>query len=277
MPMLPDLNYRHVVIHDNFEALYRFARKNGMERTAAAALLGFNGRFTVFQWRNVALIGTGMGSAQTNCLVESLSERGCQAIVKIGTCSALHSALCEGDIIVPTGALVDEGATSWVNVKRRHDSGGFEDKAKVREYIEAKELATASPTSRQELFAEGCKLGLPIKREFDNPTVWSVDSYGCFDGSAGLYSKVDNVTYSVGVFGSPGTRSPAMLLGVEMECSALFARSLSLNPPIDSAALIVVSRTLKRLCGQDFAKREIETIESNETACIGLAIDVLNG
>ena len=105
MSMLPDGQYDRVIVHDNYEALARFAKSIGKSHLARTALAEFNGRFIRFWYGGATFIASGMGSAQTNCLVESLAKRGCKRIIKVGTCSALDSRLREGDIIVPRAAL----------------------------------------------------------------------------------------------------------------------------------------------------------------------------
>lgn len=150
--MLPDGNYEKVIIHDNFKALERFANANMFGKIAHYGLRHFNGRFIVFYFNSITLISTGMGSAQTNCLVELLKERGCRVIVKVGTCSALDSRLCECDILIPDGALIDEGASYWQKVKQDHDRRYFYSQSSVDKYITDRDFVSPIKNCKQSLW-----------------------------------------------------------------------------------------------------------------------------
>lgn len=289
MLTLPYGTYEKVIIHDNFQALYRFAKSKGKERTALGGLIAFNGRFIAFNIDNVSFISTGMGSAQTSCLVEALGKSNCQIIVKVGTCSALGRTLEEADIIVPCAALVDEGATYWRQVKKSHDQGKYQTQASVNSYIDSKKLVRPDKELRKKLIERVQESELKNKlktKELEKKCVWSVDSYDCFDGSYELYSKVNGEDqYTLQDFHS-GSSVRMGIVGVEMECSALFASAHDLNMP--AAALIVVSRAKKRLLKQNVPAHERakygignigcrndQEIQEIELGCIEVAMDVV--
>jgi len=100
-----------------------------------------------------------------------------------------------------------------------------------------------------------CKFFFGSYLGIENPFVWSVDSYDCFDQSPGLYSKVDGKTYEVEEF-FLHQPIPINLLGVEMECSSLFSAATAQKRKIPAAALIVVSRTREFLISENVSKNE---------------------
>lgn len=255
MPMLPRGSYGKVIIHDNFKALERFADSKGRGALARQALANFNGRFVRFRYGGATFIATGMGSAQTNYLVESLATRGCEQIVKVGTCSALDRRLQEGDIIVPRAALVDEGATFWRHVKSVHHRGGFRSQASVSSYVCRHRFVRPDSKLRACGVARlaAAPGQFPHRGDIRRPCVWSVDSYDCFNGCPQLYGKVDGRQYSVADFFT-GRAAQVCLVGVEMECSALFAAGRDASIP--AVALIIVSRTRARLLGRNIDESE---------------------
>jgi len=289
MSMLPPGNYTKAVIHDNFEALYRFAESNKQERLALGALIAFNGRFVAFEHNDVAFVSTGMGSAQTNCLVESLKEKNCQAVIKVGTCSALDSKLKEGDVIVPYGAVVDEGATYWRKVKKAHDQGEYEKGKAVAAYVTSKQIVLADNTLRRQLIhaVANNKLRARLKSSTEQRNcVWSVDSYDCFDGSYKLYSQINGLKWTLNNFFTGQSINDINIVGVEMECSALFASAHQLG--IAAAAIIVVSRDRKRLLWSNVLKgqrskydlnriepRKVRTTQEAELNALYLAVKTI--
>lgn len=260
---LRNQNYQKVIIHDNFNAIRRYAkyiyetdRDKDLNLLIQNALLNFNGRFTVLFYDNIALISTCMGSAQTNALVEVLAKKECKAIIKIGTTSALHEDLEEGDIIIPYGALIDEGATYWREVKYFHDVGKFKNKNFAKSYLEKKKFVKCNSDLRDLLIKktnayikkinenENDIIKLWTDKEISNQCVWSVDSYECFDSSPYLYSHCNKQDYTIQEFLTDSFEK-INLIGVEMECAALFSSSKTLNIP--AASLIIVSRSRERL------------------------------
>ena len=289
--MLPDGTYEKVIIHDNFQALFRFAKGKGKREEYAAlrGLMAFNGRFIVFNIDNVSFISTCMGSGQTSCLVEALQKNNCNVIVKVGTCSALDNDLKEADIIVPYGALVDEGATYWRQVKKNHDKGKYQTQAPVDGYIASKKLIRPDKDLRTKLIEHVRKSEQRSKlksKQQDKKCVWSVDSYDCFDGSYELYSKVNGEEqYIVEDFLS-GNKARIGIVGVEMECSSLFASAQDLNIP--AAALIVVSQSRERLLRNNVPKSkwvrykigdlkpwDEQEIQNVERKCVEIASEIV--
>jgi uridine phosphorylase len=208
--------------------------------------------------------------------------------VKVGTCSALDDRLREGGVIVPCGALIDEGATYWRQMKVQHDIGIFNTQRSVDNYIRDRQIVWPHDYLRKKLI-EHCKQNaqIPYQQDITNPCVWSVDAYDCFDGSPRLYSQVNRRQYILGKLLSEDV-IPVNLVGVEMECSALFASAQALNIP--AAALIVISRTRERLISNNTEpeqrqrynipvdnppKRDDNLIQQSEHNCIRVALDVL--
>jgi uridine phosphorylase len=262
MPVFPFGNYERVIIHDNWKAIERFTgtfagrvQKHVLDRHILY-YLNLGGR-------DISLFATGLGSAQTNWLVENLKSVNCRTIVKIGTCSALQSNLKEGDVVVPAQALVDEGATQWRRVKRDHSYGKFNNDDAVREYIEAREY-TEPDTSLAVKIRK--KLSQYPRRDCGE-CVWSVDAYDCFDASRELCRRIDAKQYQVRKFLSSGDNRPSdiMIAGVEMECSALFSSSTALG--ISAAAVIIISRTRNFLLYQ-WPPRDTARAQAVECQCI---------
>ncbi|MBN2149818.1 MAG: hypothetical protein JW839_00100 [Candidatus Lokiarchaeota archaeon] len=299
-----DEHFECTVIHDNFDSIRSYIsskhpKGDPMRASLTNTLLDFNGRYVSFHYGDVALVSTCMGSAQTNGLIERLSRKRTRWVIKIGTCSALDDRIQEGDIIIPRFALVDEGATYWRGVKKNNDLGVFNEPAAVRDYIEGKDVVECHQGLRRDLI-EGMKhsakrfnseIGKDEVKIWDdsdicNPCVWSVDAYDCFDSSPELYSKVNGQAYSTKLFGGT-TRHDVCIFGVEMECSALFSSSSSLQIP--SAAIIIASRTRQRLLYNNIARekrrdynvpdiiapRNVDRREMMENFCFDVAIDML--
>jgi uridine phosphorylase len=227
-----------------------------------------------------------MGSAQTNSLVESLARHGCRAIIKVGTCSALDSRLREGDVIVPSGALIDEGATSWRRVKNQNDLGFFNTEVSVDRYIRNLEVVCANEELRKKMVQKCRKRKIRYRNRLSDQYVWSVDAYDCFDSSVRLYSKVNKKQYILREFLS-GSIFSVLLLGVEMECSSLFSSAQAMG--ISAAAMVVVSRTLARLIASNTSpqeqiyynihahlpERDTSDIQKSELKCIETSLEVL--
>jgi uridine phosphorylase len=283
MPQLPSGNYEHIVIHDNFQALRRYADHKGKADVAEQGLMIFNGRFITFEIDGVCFVASGMGSAQTTCLLESLKAEKCRVVIKVGTCSALDASLAEGDVVVPKGALIDEGATYWRRVRQLHDLGMFNTPDQVREYIHNREPVLSDHRVWTALWSK-CHPNQPSPAPV--PCVWSVDAYSCFNSSVRLWSQVNGEDYTVGQFGSTNSLT-IRILGVEMECSSLFASAGAAGIP--AASLIVVSRTRKRLISdnvvdselaaygvstQSVGVRNVQRIQQTELACLDIAAEV---
>lgn len=239
MPRLPFGNYERVLIHDNWAAVERFVKASAVDVRKHILERYFLYYFT-FAGRDIAMFATGTGSAQTNWLVEILKGYGCRKIAKVGTCSALHGKLKDGDVIIPAQAMIDEGATAWRRTRENHKKGLFNTAKQVKDYVQSHEYAVPDPVFAQELDG-ALSASLKERPRSDCGTcVWSVDSYDCFDGCPALYGQVDGVDYSMSQFAGSG-RAKVVLAGVEMECSSLFSAAQELH--ISAAAAIVVSRS----------------------------------
>ncbi|MFX1256640.1 MAG: hypothetical protein ACFFAN_02185 [Promethearchaeota archaeon] len=323
MPDLKQIKYQKVIIHDNVEAIYRYFlylintttdlyEKEKLKKEIKNGLKDSLSRYYVFQHNGITFISSGMGSAQTNILVELLKKNDCKAIIKIGTCSALDDNLQEGAIIVPYGAIIDEGATHWRSIKRIHDKKEFfvlktsnsyknlRNKLKniTKEYFKKKSFVKCNTRLRQKLIEalKESKYEFINNTKFPNICVWSVDSYDCFDSSPKFYSQLNKEVYEINKFLSKTNPTEKVrIIGVEMECSSLFSSSNSLNIP--AAAYIIVSRNRNRLLfdNREFFKvkdmclnkvdnleqinepeqRKIELIHESEKKCFRFSVEIL--
>ena len=61
--------------------------------------------------KKVTVVSTGMGAPTTAMALDELATLGAKKFFKIGTCGALQDNLQHGDIIIPTGAVRNEGTT----------------------------------------------------------------------------------------------------------------------------------------------------------------------
>jgi uridine phosphorylase len=256
LDLLPGSKYDRVLIHDNWKAIQRYIDRYKVIVKGKYQLRRYMLYHLDVGAHYVAAFGTGLGSAQTNRLLELLAANGREfgrkfvKVVKVGTCSALQGGLNFGDVVVPAQALIDEGATKWRRIKRDHDDGRFNTQEAVLKYIQGHEVALPDRS-----LSSGVANALARTLENQPRTgwgVWSVDSYESFDQSPALYGQVEGQSYDVPEF-LGGPQSAVTLAGVEMECSSLFssAHASHPTPEISAAAVIVVSRTRDLLLYQN--------------------------
>jgi len=163
-------------------------------------------------------IETGVGSGATNMVVEILSALEISPIVKVGTCSALQKDLREGDVILVRHALDDEGASKY----------DYSYVPNINELKKSQPYDTLTNILYQKL-SQVSNPKYSIYEKSNRPTMLSVDSYESFDISTDFYLDIKDHD----------------VLGVEMECSALF--SCCQKYKIPCAALITVSRSQEHL------------------------------
>lgn len=60
----------------------------------------------------VVLTSTGIGGPSTGIAVEELGKIGVQTLIRIGSCGALQPDIRLGDLIIPAGAVRDEGTSA---------------------------------------------------------------------------------------------------------------------------------------------------------------------
>jgi len=88
---------------------------------AAAALLdqadrvGANREYVTYTGRSggeqITVCSHGVGSAGAGVCFEELARAGAQAIIRAGTCGAVQDDLADGELVIASGAIRDEGLT----------------------------------------------------------------------------------------------------------------------------------------------------------------------
>ena len=79
-------------------------KKIGVNREYTAYLGSINGE-------KVLIISTGMGGPSTAICIEELKNIGIEYLIRVGTCGGMQQNVLPGDIIIPTGAIRQEGTS----------------------------------------------------------------------------------------------------------------------------------------------------------------------
>ena len=79
-------------------------RKIGQNREYTAYLGSISGE-------KVLVISTGMGGPSTAICIEELKNIGIEYLIRVGTCGGMQKDVMPGDIIIPTGAIRQEGTS----------------------------------------------------------------------------------------------------------------------------------------------------------------------
>lgn len=79
-------------------------KKIGVNREYTAYLGSINGE-------KVLIISTGMGGPSTAICIEELKNIGIEYLIRVGTCGGMQQDVLPGDIIIPTGAIRQEGTS----------------------------------------------------------------------------------------------------------------------------------------------------------------------
>lgn len=79
-------------------------KKIGVNREYTAYLGSINGK-------KVLIISTGMGGPSTAICIEELKNIGIEYLIRVGTCGGMQQDVLPGDIIIPTGAIRQEGTS----------------------------------------------------------------------------------------------------------------------------------------------------------------------
>jgi uridine phosphorylase len=132
--------------------------------------------------KKVSVVSTGIGAPSTAIALDELSALGIKKFFKIGTCGALANTIQRGDIILPVGAIRNEGTT--------------------KTYILDEYPAIPSYKYVKEMEKTLGDLGISPKIGI----VWSTDGYHSVMSHPDIFEYWSN----------------AGILGVEMECSAFF-------------------------------------------------------
>ncbi|MEM7350571.1 MAG: nucleoside phosphorylase [Acidobacteriota bacterium] len=64
-----------------------------------------------YEGRRVSIVSHGIGSAGAGLAFEELARGGARVMIRAGTCGAVNPALADGDAVIATGAVRDEGLT----------------------------------------------------------------------------------------------------------------------------------------------------------------------
>lgn len=59
----------------------------------------------------VLVISTGMGGPSAAIAVEELAEIGVDTVIRLGTCGGMQTEILSGEVVLPTGAIRQEGTT----------------------------------------------------------------------------------------------------------------------------------------------------------------------
>ena len=85
-------------------------------RLSDVSRVGRNREYQTFtgelEGRRVTVCSHGVGSAGAAICFEELARAGVETLIRVGTCGALQDGIADGDVVVPTGAVRDDGASS---------------------------------------------------------------------------------------------------------------------------------------------------------------------
>ena len=77
--------------------------------------IGVNREYTAYlgniSGEKVLVISTGMGGPSTAICIEELKNIGIEYLIRVGTCGGMQKDVLPGDIIIPTGAIRQEGTS----------------------------------------------------------------------------------------------------------------------------------------------------------------------
>ncbi len=248
----------YVVLHDDRYIFWKFLENflsgpelNEKKELFTALHSRFDARYKsfLFQDGNVPFIfiETGIGSASTYRIMEVLSALNVKSVVKIGTISALQPFLNRGDVILPKYAYADEGASKF-------DEYYQPDFGQMKKYIYYDNFQDRLSKMLQ---------SAPYRQygPEDDFAVWSVDAYENFDICTDLYTNLQED-----------------IVGVEMECSALFSSSQRHKLP--AASILVATRTLNDLLNKFNKNNEVlnyDKIVDIQADLLKIAIEMISG
>lgn len=225
----------YIILHDDRYIFWKFLENTLSEDELeekkdifATLYLRLDTRYKPFLFeRNdipFVFVETSIGSASTYRIMEVLSALNVKSVLKIGTISALQPFLNKGDVVLPKYAYADEGASKF-------DEYYKPDFEKIKKY--------SYYSNFQDKIFQQLHSTIPYKLYGPNFnfTIWSVDAYENFDICTDLYTNLKRD-----------------IVGVEMECSALFSSSKRHEIPV--ATVLVVARSLNDLLNKFNKKNE---------------------
>ncbi len=182
----------------------RYVKSNFAKKSAPVPF--FLGRLFTLE-NGITVAGPYLGAPCAAMVLESLIAKGVSRVVVVGWCGGMADHLKVGDIVIPDGAISDEGTSRNYMVMPKNN-----------------DFPTLFPHST---------LSTSLKSSFDDNgvtyhagTIWTTDA---------IYRETPK---KVEFFRNRGA------IAVEMECSALFSVAAYRN--IDLAATLIVSDTLAK-------------------------------
>ncbi|MBF0202271.1 MAG: nucleoside phosphorylase [Desulfamplus sp.] len=173
-----------------------------------ASIPFFLGRLFTLE-NGITIAGPYLGAPLGAMVLESLIARGVSRVVAVGWCGALSDELNVGDIIIPDGAISDEGTSR--NYMEMPEDSDFPITSPSVEFSRTVAKALHENLSSHKI---ECRTGM----------IWTTDA---------IYRETPK---KVAFFRDKGA------LVVEMECSAIF--SVAAYRKIDLTAVLIVSDTL---------------------------------
>jgi uridine phosphorylase len=233
--------------------------------------------------RPVLYLSTGMGAPSSAIVAHELAAHGVKRIIKVGTSSGLDDRVADGDIVVPLWAIEDEGTSKWNSLQ-------YSLSVSTRAYFGKLRVWSAGPRLRGALVVELGNTGGVVVTPFppagrsgaailafadDDAAIWPADAYPAFIICPDLYDQLRYQTTRHQIPDGRGQRTAVYILGVEMECAALFSAAEMTG--IKAAALIVTSRTREEMKapieGREYT-RDVGRIRTAERFCLQAATRV---
>ncbi len=104
-----DVARRVLVVGDPARAAQAAALVEGAEKVGDnREYVTYAGRF---DGRGVSVVSHGIGSAGAGLAFEELARGGARVLIRAGTCGAVRAGIADGEAVVATGAVRDEGLT----------------------------------------------------------------------------------------------------------------------------------------------------------------------
>ena len=146
LPGDPEID--HPIILTLFEPFYELIRKSLKLRKSSSAQLrlpAMSWCTTAVEGQPLSLFGTPLGAPQAALILERVIAMGARTIVVLGCCGSLQPGITVGQLVVPTGALSEEGTSVHYPLPAGHVPGA--DTEITRLFLEAAQQhgLTATP------------------------------------------------------------------------------------------------------------------------------------
>ncbi len=119
IPGDPDID--HPIILNLFEPYFEFLRKELKIKKSGLKRLRFPSMTfcsTSIGGRKISIFGTPLGSPQAALVLERLIAMGAKTVFPFGCCGSLQPSLGTGNLVIPTGALSEEGTSAHYPLPR---------------------------------------------------------------------------------------------------------------------------------------------------------------